>query len=356
MNDSMEDYLKVVISYLPVELVVPVALTDIQTLARNLPAFSVAGFECRLGTEKFAVDFQVNLPCYAPKLPAHLLENNAWQDFYNFCHKWIKPNSLLHRSVDNVWLEFDINGKPLAIPIPCIFLALKEETARQSYWLQEIISSWPFQLNNELISRKIKSNLWRCAEYLPDAAWITHLGAMLSRSNAGVRVNIRGIAPDKLLNYLQKIGWQEDTNQLNQLGKIISSLEQFVDYIVLTFDVGETISPRIGLECFLTKQPPSEPRWQLFLEYLVANNLCTPEKQKGLLAWPGISQKKDCPELWPKNLNNGDFFLNSQALSLFWRTISLIKIVYQPGMSVEAKGYLAFGHKWFDIKSLHTKY
>jgi ubiquinone/menaquinone biosynthesis C-methylase UbiE len=84
----------------------------------------------------------------------------------------------------------------------------------------------------------------------------------------------------------------------------------------------------------------------------VERSLCTPAKRNSLLAWPGFSQKADNPELWPKNLSGGDLFLGAKAISVFWRTINLIKIVYQPENPLEAKAYLAFGHRWFDTNAL----
>jgi hypothetical protein len=76
-------------------------------------------------------------------------------------------------------------------------------------------------------------------------------------------------------------------------------------------------------------------------------------KQNALLAWPGFLQKVDAPELWPSNLAGGDLFLGSRALSVFWREISHIKIIYDLAEnSLSAKGYLSFGHSWLDADLL----
>ncbi|HEY9651532.1 MAG TPA: methyltransferase domain-containing protein, partial [Coleofasciculaceae cyanobacterium] len=185
-----------------------------------------------------------------------------------------------------------------------------------------------------------------------DGATISHFGAMLSRSTQAVRVNVEGIPPEHLLNYLIQLGWQGSKNTLSPL---ILTLFELVDNLVLSLDIGETIYPRIGLECFLAKQFRPDFRWHVFLNYLVANNLCTPAKQEALLAWPGFSRKADNPEVWPKSLRAGDLLLGAKALSAFWRTINLIKIVYQPDSTLEAKAYLAFGHRWFDSNTLMPK-
>lgn len=345
MNSSMADYLKVVTPHLHHELVSPLALSSIQALAQLLPPFSVAGFECRLGAEQSRVDFQVNLPHPKTNLPENLLSSPVWQFFQDFCWEWAEPTSFLHKSVDNLWLEFDLEEKPSQIPIPCIFLALNQQKVSET----QGIMSTALRLLNDSTSSVLESNLRLCINSLPSGANITHLGAMLSRTTKTVRVNVKGIPPEQLLDYLTEIGW---TDTQNTFSPVVSNLTKLVDEIVLTFDVGETIHPRIGLECFLEKQPINEPRWQLFLGYLVDQGLCSPTKKNAFLAWHGFSQKSDQPELWPKNLDWGNRFLGSKALSLFWRAISLIKIVYQPGSPLEAKGYLAFGHRWFDSSTL----
>jgi hypothetical protein len=155
-----------------------------------------------------------------------------------------------------------------------------------------------------------------------------------------------------LLEYLIKIGWTYPTNKLQSL---ISNLSEFVDYICLSFDVGESILPKIGLECHLSKEPKHETRWQLFLDYLVEKRLCSVAKKDAILAWSGFCQKASHPELWPENLTQGSLFLGTRVLSIFTRKISHIKIVYEQDNLVEAKVYLWFGHTWFDSSNIEHK-
>lgn len=344
----MADYLNVVTPHLHPELVSCEALSRIQVLAQTLPPFSLAGFECCLSAEQSRVDFQINVPRLALNLPEHFLTSPVWQTFLDLFQEWDEPSSFLHQAVGRIGLEFDRDGQPSQIPIPCIFLELNRGTVRGSSASIQLIQ----RLVKHPISSVWKSNLESCIDFLPDGATISHFGAMLSRSTQAVRVNVEGIPPEHLLNYLIKIGWKESTDKLSTL---TSTLSELVDNLVLSFDIGETINPRIGLECFLAKQFRPDFRWQVFLNYLVANNLCTPAKQKALLAWPGFSRKADNPEVWPKSLRGGDLFLGAKALSAFWRTINLIKIVYKPDSPLAAKAYLAFGHRWFDIDTLIPK-
>jgi hypothetical protein len=271
----------------------------------------------------------------------------AWQFLQDFYQKWASPNSSLHQEIENVGLEFDVNEQLPQVPIPCIFLKFNQETVIDNEGLMQIV-----RLLNHQVSPLFESNLRLCADSLPTGATISHLGAMLSRQAKAVRVNVKGIAPEQLSDYLMQISWSASTNTFSTL---TSTLSKFVDSILLSFDVGDTVLPRIGLECFLNNQPYDEPRWQLFLNYLVEAGLCTPAKKNAFLAWPGLSQKSSVPDLWPSNISFGDRFLGSRAFSIFWRRVSHIKLVYQPSIPLEAKGYLAFGHDWFTPDSLTQK-
>ena len=340
MNCSMQDYLTIVTPHLHSELVSPEALSHIQSLAQILPPSSLAGFECRLEANQSGVDFQVCLPCLDQNLPERFLTAPAWQFLQDFYQNWASPDSSLHQEIENVGLEFDVNEQLPQVPIPCIFLKFDRETVIDAHSLIKMTT----RLLKSRVNPLLESNLGRCVDALPTEATISHLGAMLSRSANAVRVNVKGISPEQLSDYLMEIGWSDPTNTFSTL---TSTLSEFVDYILLSFDVGDTILPRIGLECFLNHQPYDEPRWQLFLDYLVARGLCTPAKKNAFLAWPGFLQKSSVPDLWPSNISFGDRFLGSRAFSIFWRAVSHIKLIYQPGIPLAAKGYLAFGHSWF---------
>jgi hypothetical protein len=339
MNCSMEDYLKIVIPHLHPDLVPPAALSYIQPLAQILPASSLAWFECRLGANRSAVDFQIRLPCLDRSLPESFLNVPAWQFLQDFYRNWASPNSSLYQEIEDVGLEFDASEQLPQIPIPCIFLKFDRETGADAKGLMQAI-----ELLQQPISPLLESNLRLCVDSLPVGATISHLGAMLSRSVKAVRVNVKGISPEYLSDYLRQIGWSDPTDTFSTL---TANLSRFVDSILLSFDVGDTLLPRIGLECFLEQQPYYEPRWELFLDYLIAWELCTPAKKNALLNWPGFASKSSHSHLWPSNIGFGDRFLGSRAISLFSRWIGHIKLVYQPDMPLEAKGYLGFSHGWF---------
>lgn len=335
LNMSMEHYLRSVIPNVNPELINFQALSSIQSLAQKIPVCQTAGFECRLAFKQSRVDFQIKLPRLVLNLP-----DPAWQACRSIYQNWINSTSGLHHCVRDIGLEFDMVEQSSQTPIPCLFLSLSQDS---SIGFQEVIEM-ALKLINHPISSSLHANLNLCAHALPDDARVAHIGLMLSRHAEGIRLIVKGISFQQLPDYLEQIGWGDTTKTL--LPSLVSTTSEFVDSISLAFDVGSVIHPKIGLECFLDKQFHDEIRWQLFLDYLVEKDLCTSAKRDALLAWPGLTQKSDCPDLWPSNLMLGDIFFGSKAYSVFWRKINHIKLVYQPGKSLSAKAYIAFGHSW----------
>ena len=342
MSYTMANYLQVVSPYIHSKLVSPTALFHLYRLTQNLPPFSFAILECYLKANQSRVDMEVGLCCISLNLPQNFLRNPNCQIFRKIYQEWTQPNSFLNQRVQNIWLEFDIVGQNSKIPVPCIFFSLNQEIVSNSQDLIDIAS----KLLNQRISPRLESKLQLSINSL---AGIHYLGAMLSRSKQSIRIVTNKIAPRQLLDYLVKLGWKYPTASLQSL---ISDLSELVDYICLSYDLGETILPRIGLECFFYQQPRDEPRWQSFLDYLIAKGLCTVPKKNAVLSWTGFCQKSSQPDLWPKNLTWVDSFLGSKALSVFSREISHIKVVYEPNGILEAKVYLWFGHSWVSTEIL----
>lgn len=313
----MQDSLKVVTPHISPDLISTEAWFDICTLAQTLPSFWNAVLECRLGTGESRVDLSVILPNPTIALPDTLVMHPVWRRLENLCQDLADVNSSLHQMINEIWLEFDVDGQQSNVPIPAILLGLNQETDCNAQFLIETAQ----KLLAHSVSSNLKSNLQLCLDALPtDASIIGCIGAMLSRKCNAVRIIVYRIPPAQISAYLVDIGW---TGSFNELEEVVTTVSPWVDNIVLSLDVGDTVFSRVGLEFYFKKLPKDKSCWQSFLEYLVTTGLCTPEKRNALLAWPGYEEK---------------------ALSIFYRFITHIKIVYQPGIPLEAKGYLGIWH------------
>ena len=369
MQFHLDDYLKVIRPHLSPALVSDESLSDIEMVAHMFPGMisSFFGFECRLGDKNARADF---LLCAKPdekgreiladqndqiKLPSFFFEQPAWNRIREFCVNWSDISSPLYENVKNVWLEFDLDKAPDKIPTPSFFFG--SETIRKSslisndsqsnyYQHQWVIENALKIVRGGLVSPDIQSNLINCFNLLPSEAHVFQIGSMMSRNTDAVRICIRDISTDMMPKYLNDIGWEDSTSDLNRL---LVKLDQYVDRVDLDLDIGATIFPKIGLECYLDQDPNYEPRWQLFLDELVTDGICIPEKRDSLLSYEGISNDKSSTDLWPPYLLEMSRNLKSLAGSIIYRFINHIKIVYQPDFPLEAKAYLAVDHQQITI-------
>ena len=128
---------------------------------------------------------------------------------------------------------------------------------------------------------------------------------------------------------------------------VLGPAARIVDRVCLDIDAGETVHPKVGLECYFDgnrQQGPS--RVGGFARSLVATGLCTPEKREVLLAYPGYADEKTATVPWPEAPQQASRMLGGRSLSTFVRSLHHVKISYEPDGPPEAKAYLAANHHW----------
>ncbi|MBW4509341.1 MAG: hypothetical protein KME64_22885 [Scytonematopsis contorta HA4267-MV1] len=373
MNHTIDKYLKAVTSDLPYQLISPQNLSHINKIARLLPSeiASIFGFECRLGEITPKADFFISTNAsmggrdvLAGKhdfinLPEELFTNSVWQKIRDFSLCWANPESQLYDNADNIWLEFDVDGKPPDIPIPSLFFGVKKlmfppkkhfrlgESAHLFQWRTETA----LKLLGANSSFKSYDNICHCFNLLPPGAEVFTIGVMLSRQSESVRLCICGIPTENIVDYLINIGW---TGSYKIIKELITNLSKFVNVINIAFDVGNIIYPKIGFECPVGTCKPNDAILQKFLDYLIEAEMCLPNKRDALLSYPGFCDEISNSELWPTNLINMSNFLGSQQLSTFLKTVNHIKIVYEPEKALEAKAYLFFEHGWVSTSAFNN--
>lgn len=367
-TSSFEEYLRPVAATVPPQLISPSAFSDIDGVARVLPAtlaYNTFGFECRLAEMAPRADFSVlagascgreSLAGLHPTstLPARLMTDPIWRRVADFAVQWADPSSPLYRAVDNVWLEFDVDGAPPVIPIPSVFLAPRpsgQEGAKGvAYepdldgYITTIETVIQLLSGNELAPRKLET-LSDCFRALSSVEHVFQVGLMLSRGAEAVRLCINLRSVEGIVEYLAGVGWP--CSEADVLG-VLEPIASLVDYVCLDIDVGETVHHKIGLECYFDgiKQPRTEPRWGVFLDSLVRDGLCTADKRDALLSYPGYVDENAEGIPWPAALRRASHLLGGRSLSTFIRSLHHVKIVYQPGERLEAKAYLAVIHHW----------
>jgi hypothetical protein len=373
MTNSLKNALQVAGSWLDDELVSSEALFHISQIANLLPTIptvSEAGFECHLGSSAPRADFlaafttlnngrQALVDCCEP-LASLLCANPVWSRVRDFCAHWADIKSPLYDNVDNVWLEFDVDGQPSKVPEPSFFfaprgirgeeekLSLPNNISHMNNWVTD--EALRLLFGNSL-QDQVKKQMLTCFKSLPPSGEVFQIGVMLPRKSESqaIRLCVKGIANEQILEYLESIAWSA---HLNELSVILSELSSLVDDIKLNFAIADTIFPKIGFECYFDKQPKNTLKWQLFLDYLVKHQLCSLEKANALLTWSGYSEEKFNQELWPSNFAKASAFVYPSLKSTIVRLLHHIKIVYQPNQPLQAKAYLWFSHRWLSPSGL----
>jgi hypothetical protein len=356
-TNALTDYLKLIQSHTPNTLIDAAQWRKIETIAQIFPSAVTTffGFECRLAEPEAKADFLLCADAseagrrvlatnaYGIDLPKELFQNPVWQQVREFSTNWESEASPLYNNVRNVWLEFDIakaSSHPQPFPIPSAFFgpeplfATPQDNPHPYTWVWQ--HALPLLLGRP-VPIAVCTSLIRCFEYLPKQAYVFQIGLMLARQVDTVRLCIRDIAPDHIIPYLINLGWVGNAASLHQT---LSDLSQMTDRIDLDIDVNDGILSKIGLECYWLRQPKFEARWEVFLDALVKQGLCLPEKEQALLAYPGYIREKTHPEVFPSHARKLSGLLGAAYEWVVFTGLHHIKLVYHNDRIQEAKSYL----------------
>ncbi|MDB9310670.1 hypothetical protein PN471_18990 [Aphanizomenon sp. CS-733/32] len=353
---SLADYLQIIVSDLPPEIATPEALDRIQKLASFLAPIPRAGFEIRLENKNKQVDLQQgifsknNEPEILAKHIAAMAEFDSrfkqppWNYICQLCELWSNPSSCIYHGITEIWLEFDLNESDTQDFIPSIFISLNpnltdtEEAFTVTKTALELL--WNLSISDDL-----NHNLYRCFKACVKPANISNIGVMLSRQIQVLRLNVSNLPPSQIATYLQEIDYPESTKEIEAL---VMQFLEIVDDVRVCLDIGDVIHAQVGLECLFRSQSELEPLWFTLLDNLVSGGLCTPEKRKWLLSWPGYVTPISTPKPWPAVLIAQSMLQSQESLSALKRGLSHVKLTYKPQRSLAAKAYLGFIHQWLE--------
>ena len=359
LSCALDEVLRPVWPYLGDSLISPDCISEIAAVARHLPAgmSEIAGFECRLGAAAARADFLVctravdgERESLAGAGPADPRPNGSpddpWSRVRRFAAEWASPGSPLHERVWSVWLEFDVAERSAPLPVPNVFVGparpLAGSTAGDAGHAWVWATALP-ALRGADLPPAIRRGLADCLAALPVGAGVFHVGLMLARPLDAVRVCVVGLDPAAMPEYLGRVGWGGPRGELEG---VLERFGRLADRIGLDIDVGETVGPRVGLECYLIGPTAPLPRWRPLLDELVRAELCRPEKRAALLRYPGYLDDRRSRDVWPEHLLRVASFLESRVQSVVRRSLHHVKLSCEAGRPLEAKAYLAAGHIW----------
>lgn len=349
IDNSLAGSLKLLKPTISPHLIAPECWHQIESIAAVLPSAitSFFGFECRMGKEEAHADFLICAKAkqlgrkvladdeYPVTLPQYLYDSPVWQQINNFSQQWNNPDSPLYQGVNNIWLEFDIDESLANIPVPsCFFGPQPIYSYSDARWT---IDRALKLLQNKAVPQATAAQILNCFELLPENAYVFQIGVMLARKSDLARICIRNISPEATLEYLTALNWSGSIDGLKQT---LEELSTYADRIDLDIDVGESVLPKIGLECYLEKQPKFNHKWELFLDYLVESGFCTEQKRASLLDYTGYMLGQPKTEL-PDNDSEEAFSLADFGYQrIFFKGLHHVKLTYQEAEAQEAKAYL----------------
>jgi hypothetical protein len=328
----------------------PQALAGLRSLTAKLPRISPLLFEIGMLATNLDLDLSLPLPQNFDRSRSDWL-CSPWERIIAL-HTATQTGGKFAGAIANhvFWCEFDYDQMFNPIPIPGVFLdiATDLENAHNHTYLAELICQAVAILRGEIVPYSIQQRLESSLENLPPGVHCTHFGVMLSRLShqnalaSSIRVNFGGWQVADLPRWLETVDCQTVAGAVASVTRQIPDL---LSQIMLTVDIGASISPRVGIECYPTVTPDrNSDRWlSEFTTWLLAQSLASPDKIAALCSWNGDRE-------YPLQSSDRDRFLGDYDACVM--DISHLKLVFDPLTGLQAKAYLLADFKHPDDDKL----
>jgi len=337
----IDDVFAEFISHFEVEKKVAHQSENISRLFSNISSNYI--FEIELGSPMPIFDFSLCILkselIYLLKhwrkvdLAAIFHENKIWNKLFNFCSKWEEQGSIIDNKISDIWFEFDNYQMNKKLPGACFFFSPRNIHKRNIVDWKLMNPDWLFEsalsiLIKEYLTEQIITKVKKCIDELPQNGAVFQIGVMLARgfNNDAARNFIRVCTCmniDEYKRYLNSIGWN---GPIEYFEYNLNTIKNYADAVFIDIDVGEKISPGIGLECCYRQNINLNERVNKFLNYLTNQGLCVKEKASLIIKWIEDST------ISTDNLENE---------GTFKKTLSHLKIFINPDKTLKAKAYLS---------------
>lgn len=279
------------------------------------------------------------------RLPAidRIATSPAWRAARGFARRWLEPAHVLHQSVRNVWLEFNLVAAARAgsdsqsVERPSIFWGPDPGAPTPTRALVESIAGafplFPADVPLDTLDRAVRS--------LPEGARVFQIGAMDLRGDVRLRLCAGPVAPDMTAGWLTSIGWPGDGAALDAF---VRRVEPLADRFALDFDLTPTgVGPKVGLECYRTVGDVDAARWTVLFDMLRAEGLVVGQKRAAVDAFPARTRFASA-----EYMSQGD---GSYIYPALVRAVHHIKVGFERDRATDAKGYLGVYRPGVNLRS-----
>ncbi len=318
----------------------------LEAMATWLPAVACAGMELPL-TGDGPADLQQRVRT-APEVDrlTRYLKHRAGNSGLSLDFSWqrvlqICRTELLNGRIEDLWLELDDIGREGTPPLS-VFIRLPA-LPRQTLWpaIERILTAC-----DAAPSAARQDALVRCLDACSPKVHVSHLGLMLGRPGAPIRLIVDEVGYDDIAAFLTRAGFPGDAQAAQQRA---DTLFTSVDRIRLALTIGDFLLPMLGFECFLGRPEENDPRWQCALDQLVREGLCSREARDRILAWPAILTPDAVAGDWPHSLVMEALARSPKEIGWLECRISHVKVTLAEDRSLAAKAYIGFVESWADV-------
>lgn len=336
MGETLKDVIALLGGYVDNRLISTEHLSLIAGVLDDFPAglSGAFGYEIRLNDLLPASDFAFAIRHdnrhKTTQINRRLLSNHYWQNIDRLFREWRNDDSLIRNLVDQVWLEFDIDGPPADIVVPGVFINFMGNTTTSGYTRDDIMRGTKQllrTLGGDVVPDYVLENARQLLTVLPDRCPVKYLGYMPARHPGVMRYSVLFEQSDDIAAIVREVF--PDFDKAHMLN-FCNQLFEYSDLLILNFDIGKKIYPKTGIECrFSTDELTYNKQYRRkpFIEYLTAENYCLRDKGEALLSWPGASR---------------EVFSKALYKSVTYRLIHYFKAVYEPDKPVEFKAYFGY--------------
>jgi len=261
-------------------------------------------------------------------LPGNFAANADWRRVTAFADQWHAGNPLRNKLANGLWFEIDVCGPPSDVPVPSIFFGVKNVSVNESI---AAIQQGLAALNIDLPAAQ-RDLLITCLRTIGPLSASFQIGLMLARPASPLRLCAFKVGLPDIMDILRKLG--------------ITALEDYHDFLqeflhlglecsAIDIDIGASFGTKAGIEVKFSsaatvREQQQNQGWPAFLDRLVNKGCCLPPKSLAVLNWIGGHRYDPAPY---------DLGVPQKAIL---RTISHIKLDFQPGFPLRAKAYLNY--------------
>ncbi len=299
----------------------------LEALAQRLPPVATAGLEMSL-TAEGQVDLQQRI-----RGPAETRRLQQWlarlPEPYESWRRLRDALGVINHQVEELWLELDDGSDE---PPLSVFARVGDAPDSAA-----VIRGLPDAFGIQLSAAR-RAALERCLAACESGAHPTHIGLMLGRPGAPIRIIIDGVPPDDIGAFLERSGWPGAVGPVQDW---TSRLFVHADRIRLALTLADQFTPDIGLECFVGDPTATDPRWRCLFDMLVDAGLCAADQRDRLLAWPAVLSPAS-NDSWPDSLLVDGLLRGAQDIRWLECRMSHVKVTLPAGGEPSAKGYFGF--------------